>query len=236
LEQDVTGMGRLVMEFQQVVARRRMVRNYTDEPVARPVVERLLDTARRAPSAGFAQGQRFVVVTDPASRRAVAGLAGEEAYVARGFDPWMSGAPVHVVVCADEGAYHDRYRQPDKLGADGEEIAWPVPYWHADAGASLMLLLLAAVDAGLVAGFFGVHRLPGLKDLLGIPPAVHPLGVVTLGHPAPDQRSGSLARGWRDLDEVVSWERWSGSAGLASTNSASEDGSDGRSGDHPSGG
>lgn len=195
------------MEFQQVVARRRMVRNYRDEPVDRTVVRRILDTARRAPSAGFTQGQRFVVVTEAHTRQAIADLADESAYVERGFDPWLSRAPVHVVVCADEDAYHERYAQPDKR-RDGEGITRPVPYWHVDAGASLMLLLLAAVDEGLAAGFFGAHRLVGLQELLGIPSNVDPVGVVTIGHPAPDRRSGSLDRGWHDLDEVVHHERW----------------------------
>lgn len=195
------------MELQDAIAARRMVRNYTDEAVDPAVVERILDLARRGPSAGFSQGQRFVVVTDEETRRAIAELGGEEQYVAKGFDPWMSRAPVHIVPCADERAYRRRYREPDKLGADGE-LDWPVPYWHVDIGASLMLLLLAVVEAGLAAGFFGVHRLRGLTELLGIPDGVHPIGVVTVGHAAPDQRSGSLARGWRVLEDVVSWERW----------------------------
>ena len=195
------------MELQDAIARRRMVRNYRDEPVDPAAIDRVIDAARRAPSAGFTQGQRFVVVTAAETRAAIAELGGESHYVEQGFDPWMSRAPVHVVPCADERAYHDRYREPDKLGEDGE-IAWPVPYWHVDIGASLMLLLLAVVEEGLAAGFFGVHRLDGLRELLGIPAHVHPIGVVTLGHPAADRRSGSLARGWHDLDEVRYRERW----------------------------
>lgn len=196
------------MELREVVARRRMVRNYQDRPVDRQVIERVVEAARRAPSAGFTQGQSFVVVTDPELRRRIAELGGEADYVEAGFDPWMSRAPVHVVVCVSEEAYRRRYREPDKAGTD--EQHWPVPYWWVDAGASLMLLLLAAVDEGLAAGFFGVHRLPGLQELLGIPEEVSPIGVVTIGHPALDRRSGSLARGWRPLEEVVHWERWGG--------------------------
>lgn len=196
------------MEFQQTVARRRMVRSYTDEPVDRDVVARLVATARRAPSAGFSQGQRFVVVTSQETRTAVAELADEPAYVAMGFEPWISRAPVHIVVCTEEDAYHRRYQEPDKVRDDGSEIDWPVPYWHIDAGASMMLLLLAAVDEGLGAGFFGVHRLEGLKELLGIPDAVTPIGIVTVGHPAGSDRPGSAKRGWQDLDDVVRWERW----------------------------
>lgn len=197
------------MEFQETVRRRRMVRNYLDEPVERAAVERIVDTARRAPSAGFSQGQRFVVVTEAATRSAIAELADEPRYVELGFEPWISRAPVHVVVCTEEDAYHRRYNEPDKLEDDGTEMDWPIPYWHTDAGASLMLLLLAAVDEGLGAGFFGVHRLDGLRELLAIPEAVTPIGIVTIGHPAADQPPGSAQRGWQNLDEVVRWDRWS---------------------------
>lgn len=101
------------MELGEAVRRRRMVRAYRDEPVDLAVVEHLVDLARRAPSAGFAQGQCFVVITDPATRGSIARLAGEARYVDRDFPPWLSRAPVHVVLCADEGAYRDRYREPE---------------------------------------------------------------------------------------------------------------------------
>ena len=52
------------MEFYEAVRRRRMVRNYRDEPVDAAAVERIVDAGRRAPSAGFSQGVSFVVVTD----------------------------------------------------------------------------------------------------------------------------------------------------------------------------
>ena len=93
------------MDLSQLISKRRMVRNYRSEPVARETVERILDKARRAPSAGFTQGQSFIVVTNPATRQAIAELAHEPEYVADGFDPWISSAPVHIVVCTSEAAY-----------------------------------------------------------------------------------------------------------------------------------
>src|ERR1700734_1474484 len=57
------------MEFQDVVLRRRMVRDFSDEPVARPLVEQLVANAARIPSAGFSQGVAFVVLTEPGQRR-----------------------------------------------------------------------------------------------------------------------------------------------------------------------
>ena len=195
------------MEFTEVVRRRRMVRNYTSQPVAEEALERIVDAGVRAPSAGFTQGQSFVVVTDAARRSRIAELAGESEYVARGFDPWVSRAPVHVVICVSEAAYHARYQEPDKTGPSGEEIDWPVPYWWVDAGASLMGILLAAVDEGLAAGFLGAQSLEGLADLLGVPDDVTPIGIVTIGHPAPDRPSSSLARGRRP--GTVHREHWS---------------------------
>ena len=195
------------MQFEEVVRRRRIVRNYTDEPVDPATLERILETARRAPSAGFSQGQAFVVVTDPQRRSRIAELADEPAYVASGFDPWISRAPVHVVVCVSEKVYRDRYAEADKV-AEGKAQDWPVPYWWVDGGAAMMMLLLAAVDEGLAAGFLGSHAMPELKQELGIPDEVEPIGIVTIGHPAPDRRSGSLARGRKDAADVVHRETW----------------------------
>lgn len=197
------------MEFGEVVNRRRMVRNYTGDPVDSDVLDRVLDRASRAPSAGFSQGVSFLAITDPDTRREIARLAHEDEYVEDGFDPWISKAPVHVVICVRKASYLERYREEDKGGEDGrsaQEDGWPVPYWWVDGGASMMLLLLAAVDEGLAAGFLGSHNMVDIEALLGIPDDIAPIGVVTIGHPAPDRRSGSLARGRRQ--DTVRREQW----------------------------
>jgi nitroreductase len=185
-----------------------MVRNYTDEPIANEVLARIAEAGLRAPSAGFSQGMALVVVTDEATRLGIAELAGETEYVANGFDPWISRAPAHVVLCLSEAAYHRRYQEPDKLDEDGKEIEWPIPYWWVDAGAAMMAVLLAAVDEGLAAGFLGVHSIPGLQSLLEIPADFTPIGIVTIGRGLEDRRSGSLRRGWRPVSHVIHWQRW----------------------------
>jgi FMN reductase [NAD(P)H] len=201
------------MQFEDVLSRRRMVRAYEQRPVPREALERIVGTIRRAPSAGFSQGQRLIVVTDPELRRKIAEAAGEDYYVSQGFAPWISGAAALVVVCTREEDYHDRYRQPDKLD-EGEEIEWPVPYWHVDAGAAAMLVLLAAVDEGLAAGVFGVpaERMERVRALLELPGDIAIVEVITLGHPAEDTASDRLSsrgtRPRRPLDELVRWERW----------------------------
>lgn len=196
------------MDFADVVRKRRMVRHFSDEPVAPETVDRILDLARHAPSAGFTQGQSFVVVTDPELRRKIAALCGEDEYVASGFHPFVSGAPVLLIPCTSEAAYHRRYQEPDKIQDDGTEIVWPVPYWHMDIGCTVMLALLAVVDEGLAAGFAGAHDLAALRALLSIPDEVTPVGVIPIGRPAPDKPSPSLKRGRKAEAEYVHRERW----------------------------
>lgn len=196
------------MEFAHVLARRRMVRNYIDEGVDSGSLDRIAAAALRAPSAGFSQGQAVVTVTDPDLRAAIAVAAGEPGYVEAGFNPWISGAPAHLVICVSEDAYHRRYTMDDKLTETGDEIEWPVPYWWVDAGASLMAVLLAAVDEGLAAGFLGVHSLDDLRGILGIPGDYTPIGVVTVGHPAPDRRSSSLDLGRKPVTTTVHRDGW----------------------------
>jgi nitroreductase len=196
------------MEFSDVLAKRRMVRNYTDATVERDKLERIAAAALRAPSAGNSQAIGVVVVTDPDTRQRIAEIADEPAYVAAGFDPWVSRAPAHIVISVSEKVYTDRYSEPDKLNDDGTQIDWPVPYWWVDAGASMMAVLLAAVDEGLAAGFLGVHSVPQLSDLLAIPDHFDPIGIVTIGVPAPDRRSGSLDRPKKTVTDVVFTDRW----------------------------
>ena len=197
------------MEFNDVVRQRRMVRNYDPEkPVSREVLERIAATAQRAPSAGFSQGQRLVVVTDPEGRRRIAELCDEPEYVAAGFDPWVSRASALFIPCVSEEIYHARYRESDKVNPDGTETDWPIPFWYVDVGCTVMLILLTAVNEGLAAGFLGSHRMADLSAELGLPPDQQPVGVITVGYPLPDRRSRSLKRGWVPRDDFVHWERW----------------------------
>jgi nitroreductase len=202
------------MEFAEVLRHRKMVRNYTDDPVPREAIERIVAAGRKAPSGGFSQGVRFVVVTDPENRRRIAGLADEPYYVDLGYEQWISRAPVHIVVAMREDDYHDRYKEPDKL-EDGQEMQWRVPWWWVDAGKAMMLLLLAAVDEGLGAGLFGLYPPENndrLREVFGIPDDFEVVGVVTVGHPAPEpmpkERKERLSKRRRPLEEVVRWERW----------------------------
>ena len=106
--------------------------------------------------------------------------------------------------------YVDRYNEPDKRDPSeppGTEDEWDVPYWWMDVGCTVMLILLAAVDEGLAAGFAG-GDFDGIRAELGMPEDFTPVGVIPVGRPLADKKSPSLKRGWRGLDEFARWETW----------------------------
>lgn len=198
------------MEFADVVTRRRMVRNYTDEPVDPAVVDRVLGNALHAPSAGFSQGWAFLRLDTPAD---VARFWDVATPPGRGSDGWSAGlrrAPVLIVPLSSKAAYLDRYAEPDKGWTDRDESRWTAPYWDIDTGMASLLMLLTVVDEGLGACFFGIpaERVGAFRDAFGVPDDYRPIGVVSIGHRAPDRRSPSLRRGRRDLDAVVHRGRW----------------------------
>jgi len=196
------------MEFKDAVVKRRMVRNFAEKPVAPEIISRIVDLTRHAPSAGFTQGQSFIVVTNPDLKKAIAATCQEEEYVKSGFDPFISKAPVLLIPCTSESAYHHRYQEADKVNEDGSEIVWPVPYWFMDIGCSVMIALLAAIDEGLVCAFAGSKDLETLRSLLNIPAEVTPVGVIGIGYRAADVPSPSLKRGRKSEQEYVHYESW----------------------------
>jgi nitroreductase len=199
------------MEFRDVVARRRMVRSFQQRSVRPEVIERIIDTGRRAPSAGFSQGLELLVLDTPETVSEFWRITEDPA------SPWdpntlAAGPPVLVLPIPDKRRYLQRYAEPDKRGLGMEdEAGWPVPFWDVDAGMAAMLMLLAAVDAGLGAWFFGfTHGERALMDRFGVPPGIRPIGVVGLGYRAPDEKpTGSwLTRARRPLEDQIHRNAW----------------------------
>jgi nitroreductase len=195
------------MEFVDVVMKRRAVRRFEEGGVDREPIERIARLAQRAPSGGFSQGQRLVVVTDRDRRRDVARICGEDFYLDL-FGPWISECAAQFVPCVSEQIYHRRYQEADKIQEDGTEIGWPIPYWWVDVGATMQNIWLAAVNEGLGCGFVGVDEFAELKTYLGIPDEFTPIGVMPVGRPLPDVRSPSLKRGWVPFEQFAHWDRW----------------------------
>jgi nitroreductase len=197
------------VELGEVVRRRRMVRRFDPAPLPPAVLERILHSATRAPSAGFSQGLDLVVLEGP---EAVGGFWRATTDPRFGKPYSTAEPPVIVLVLSDPQAYLDRYGQPDKAGLGMDtEAGWPVPYWDMDAAMAVMLMLLTAVDEGVGAWWFGVfHGADGLLRDLGVPEGRRLVGAVALGRPAADDRpSGSaVTRPRRRTDEVVHRGRW----------------------------
>lgn len=198
------------MDFFDVVMKRRAVRRFEEGGVGRDTIERIARLAQRAPSAGFSQGQRLIVVTETERRREVARLCGEEEYQDLDMGPWISECAAQFIPCVSEAIYHRRYQEADKVQDDGTEIDWPIPYWWVDVGATMQNVMLASVNEGLGCGFVGTDATGWMhiRDLLGIPDEFIPIGVMPVGRPLPDVRSPSLKRGWLPFEAFARWESW----------------------------
>jgi nitroreductase len=187
-----------------------MVRHYSDRPLSPEVVERILNSALRAPSAGFSQGWAFLALTEAADRERFWPYA-----------KWLSDdvptartVPLVVIALANKQAYLERYAEHDKGWEDRAEAHWPAPYWFIDTGMATLLMLLTAVDEGLGACFFGIgpRQLTPVKQEFGIPDEYAPIGAITIGYRAAEVPVvGSAAtRSHRPKDEVIHYGQWRG--------------------------
>lgn len=188
-----------------------MCRSFSDEGVDAQVVDRLIDRARRAPSAGHTQGWAFLVLEGAEQTGRFWAATADADWLSNPTLPGLVRAPVVVVPLSSEAAYRDRYARGDKPGG-APAGGWSVPYWTVDVSFATMLLLLGAVAEGLGALFFGLR--PGAPDRLrrefAVPAGWEPIGAVALGRPAPDPGpiGSPVRRPRRGLDEVVHRGGW----------------------------
>jgi nitroreductase len=189
-----------------------MVRRFARQEVAADVLARILDVARHAPSAGFTQAFRLVVLEDPERLDwfwRVTTPAADQGELDRLFE---SAPPVIALPFVAKAAYLARYSEADKAAFGlGDEAAWPVPFWHVDAGMAIMLILLAAVDEGLGGWYFGIVQ--GQAELireLGVPDDYTLVGCIGLGYPASDDVPSGSARTRRRIsyEESVHYRGW----------------------------
>ena len=149
------------MEHGRVILARRSLRAFSDRPVEPQKIERLLEAARWAPSAGNRQPWRFVVVGREASTRTAV-----EAALDAG-NAWARRAPVLIVTCA---------RKADGAVTQARE------YWAHDTGLALMGLIQRAVDLGLVAHPMAGWDEAALRAAVWLPDDVQPLSVTAVGY------------------------------------------------------
>jgi nitroreductase len=201
------------MEFADLVRRRRMTRAFADRAVDSGLLDRVLDRARRVPSAGNSQGVDFVVLEGPEQTRRYWDVT-MPPQRRDGFR-WqrLFAAPVVITIWADPARYVERYGEHDKertgLGADA--ASWATPYWLVDASFAAMALQYAAIDEGLGVLFFGMFdHADAVAAALGVPADKVPVGTVALGWPdaSLDEPGRSTNRARRPLAEVVHRGGW----------------------------
>lgn len=212
------------MDFQDVVDRRRMIRDYDPRPVDPQLVDRAIRNATHAPSAGFSQGWGFLVLDTPADvQRWWRTTVDPEALSAP--DRWLTGmmrAPVIIVPCSSETAYLQRYAERDKASSTrirpaaqaAESAPWAMPYWHLDTAMASLLILQTVVDSGLGGCFFGIptNKLDAVRTEFHIPDAFDPIGVITMGHRRQSTgTTGSAGRLRKAPEDVTHRGNWSSS-------------------------
>jgi nitroreductase len=201
------------MDFEEILKKRKSVRAYDQRPVPREIMDRVLASVLHAPTAGFTQGNEFLLLDDPAT------VVEFWTITADPRDPITPEEqsvmpPALILPLSNRTAYLARYSMPDKAGFGLDQAErWPVPYWDIDAGMASMLILLAAVNEGLGAWFFGISA--GERELLarfGVPEEFKPIGVIGLGYPAPSDPNaarGSARRiARRSVETLVHRNGW----------------------------
>ena len=194
-----------------MVRKRRMVHVFEDRPIDVRLVDRLLDVARRGPTAGFSQGTDFLMLDDPATRQRFWELTDDPDFP-REPDELDGAPPVLVLLLADPGRYIERYSRPDKIafGLDHPD-AWSVKFWDTDTAMAGMLLLLAAVDAGLGGWYFGIsYGQAALRHELKIPDDRNIIGVIGVGYAKADEqpRGSAYSLSRRPLADMVHRNGW----------------------------
>lgn len=168
------------MDLFEAIKTRRSVRAFTEEDVSDEDVRRLIDAARRAPSAGNIQPWEFVIVRSSEVKRMLAAAALNQTFIEE--------APVVVVVCADQ------IRSGRGYGRRGFNL-----YCIQDTAAATQNLLLAATALGLGACWVGAFREEEVSKAVKAPRGVRPVAIVPIGHPA--ERPWPRPR--RSIDEII---------------------------------
>jgi len=172
------------METWDAIRARRNVRQYTDQPIAREHLERILEAGRRAPSAGNSQPWDFVVVT---GREQLTELA--KVWERGGRHIAGSAATIALVAREPEDE-----RRRDLL--------------NYDLGQATANMMLAAADLGIGSGHSAVSDQQQAQRVLGFPDGYLAAYLIGLGYPA-DRPLRPLSRpDRRPFDEIVHWNHW----------------------------
>ena len=173
------------MDVFEAIRKRRSIRAFTCEDVSKEEVEKLLDAARYAPSAGNIQPWEFIVIKDFKIKQKLSMAALDQSFIEE--------APVVIVVCANE------MRSSRGYGSRGTTL-----YCLQDTAAAIQNMLLTACALGLGTCWVGAFHEDDVRDILSIPKGVRPIAIIPVGHP----RFGREVRNKRALSEIVHYETY----------------------------
>lgn len=164
------------MELEEAIRKRRSVRSYQNRPVEEEKIERIMDSAHWAPSAGNLQSVEYIIVKDRETKERLAGAAFGQGHV--------SEAPVNIVVCCN-------FSKISHYGGRGKDL-----YSLQESGACIQNLMLTARSLGLGTCWVGAFSEEKAREVLGVPENVRPVGIITLGYP--NESPGSSRRNLKD--------------------------------------
>jgi nitroreductase len=170
------------MNVHEAIAARRSIRSYQDKPVEEAKLMRILEAARKAPSARNRQEWKFCLVRDKETRQKLMVAAKNQAFVGE--------APVVIAACAVD---------TEAVMACGQ-LAYPI-----DVAIAVDHMTLIAVEEGLGTCWVGAFLEDQVKQVLGIPANVRVVQLLALGYP----KSAPEAKPRKALNEIVCYDRWS---------------------------
>ena len=173
------------MDVFEAIEKRRSVRAYTSEGVSEEDVERLIEAARLAPSAGNIQPWKFVIVTNAERKRRLSDAALHQTFIEE--------APVVIVVCADVE------RSSWGYGSRGANL-----YCLQDTAAATENMLLAAQALGLATCWVGAFYEDAVAKVINAPKNLRPVAIVPVGNPAEKPRAPPR----RSMREIVHYEKF----------------------------
>lgn len=168
----------------EVIAGRRTIRRFKPEPVARGLLERLVDAGRLAPSAANLQPLEFIVVDDAKLKAEVFPCLKWAAYIAPQGDPGPGEEPAAYIVTLANTKVREKM-------------------FEYDVGAAMENMILAALADGVGACWLLSIDRDRLRAVLGVPEDYRVDSVLALGYPAEEPAAevmGESCRYWKDAE------------------------------------
>ncbi len=173
------------MDLSEAIRGRRSIRAFKKQNVPEKIVEKLIDAASWAPSAGNIQPWEFVIIRKPAIKKKLAQAALNQAFVEE--------APVVIAVCADE-----------KRSSMGYGVRGKTLYCIQDTAAAAQNILLTAYSLGLGACWIGAFNEDELKEALNAPEGIRPVAIIPVGY----SNETPSQTGRRPLSQIVHHENF----------------------------